>query len=176
MIHARESLATLLTKPGKRCNANSLSETSYFQMVCQLLSDIEVYRNRGYSLGEIHGALVRGGDIGCALGTFKAYYYRARQLANRSALVSDLSIENSGLPQNGNPDKGSQTRYVTSKPIGETPSLSLSETGADIVPTAESEEKSLLNISETELKAQQALAKRMFAQRRAELGITRRED
>ena len=176
MIHARESLATLLTKPGKRCNASSPNETSYFQMVCQLLSDIEVYRNRGYSLGEIHGALVRGGDIGCALGTFKAYYYRARQLANRSALVSDLPTENSGLSQNGHSDKSSQPRSVTSQPIDETPSLSRSETRADIVPTAESEEKSLLTISETELQAQQALAKRMFAQRRAELGITRREN
>lgn len=168
MSHARESLATLLAKPGKCLNARPADKTSYFQVVSQLLPDIETYRTRGYSLGEIYGALVRGGDIGCTIGTFRAYYYRARRDAEQMGQMPEVLVSDTGVSQ----AEDVQERASTSEPVTMQPPLT--ESVVESEPTAGAESPSLLTITDAQLQAQQALARRMFAQRRAELGMRRR--
>ena len=56
-----------------------------------------------------------------------------------------------------------------------TPGSSLSaEPTVETVTTTSSEPKSLLEVTEEELQSQQALARRMFAKRRVELGMRKR--
>ncbi|MEM7065712.1 MAG: hypothetical protein AAF572_21435 [Cyanobacteria bacterium P01_B01_bin.77] len=150
MTHAKESLETFLGEPGPGVR---LSDRN---VVAQIFPEIETYRKRGYSLSAIHSALMRGGDLSCTITTFRTYYYQERhQRSDEQPL----------------PEQGSTTDLTV--PMAE--SLPLRDAEEQIL-TNTSESKSLLTISDTELKAQQALAKRMFAQRRAELGITRREN
>ena len=177
MSHARKSLESLLAKPGKRRNVGSHEGGSYFRVVQQLFTDIEAYRNRGYSLGEIYGALLRGGDIGCTLSTFKTYYYRLKQLADNSVLKGDDKHQRVGLSQSAPVTNQGFEYSVRSECIDDASSCPVVEAVDQASPsTPVSDKQSLLDISDAEIEAQQALAKRMFAQRRAELGITRRED
>ena len=150
MTHARESLETFLGEPGP---GDRLSDRT---VVGQIFPEIETYRKRGYSLSAIHSALVRGGDLSCTITTFRTYYYQERhQRSDEQSL----------------PEQGSTTDLA----VPMTEPLPLQDAEEQIL-TDTSDSKSLLTISDTELKAQQALAKRMFAQRRNELGITRREN
>ena len=157
MTHARESLETFLGESNHNGSGIKLSERN---IVSQIFPEIETYRKRGYSLSAIHSALVRGGDLSCTLTTFRTYYYQERRQRSDEPLLSEQSAP-------------CQPTADLVAPLAET--MPLHNVEKQISAEA-SHPKSLLTISDTELKAQQTLAKRMFAQRRAELGITRRED
>lgn len=182
MSHAQKSLESLLAKPGRRPNSGSHDGISYLHVVDELLTDIESYRNRGYSLGEIYGALVRGGDLGCTLSTFKTYYYRLKQLKYGSVFPSasvKAPMQSSRLPVERGPHGGQSTPDAetmedeSSLAVDETTDHSGSESSMPEAPISET--PSLLGMSDDELETQQALARRLFDQRRAELGIRRRE-
>ena len=150
---------------------------SYFRVVQQLFTDIETYRNRGYSLGEIYGALLRGGDIGCTLSTFKTYYYRLKQFADRAEQTIGEEHQRVGMSQSVPSANQGLEHPAIPECIDEASSCPVVEAVDKESPkTPVSDKKSLLAISDAEIKAQQALAKRMFDQRRNELGITRREN
>ncbi|MEM6255054.1 MAG: hypothetical protein AAF821_19230 [Cyanobacteria bacterium P01_D01_bin.156] len=149
MTHAKESLETFLGESSHNSSGNRLSERT---VVSEIFPDIEAYRKRGYSLSAIHGALVRGGDLTCTVTTFRTYYYQERRQRSDSP----------GAFQSATDLANSRPETIPIQPVEESVAV-------DEAPT-----QSLLNITDAELKAQQALAKRMFAQRRAELGMRRR--
>ncbi|MEM9267245.1 MAG: hypothetical protein AAGA46_17145 [Cyanobacteria bacterium P01_F01_bin.13] len=157
MTHAKESLENFLGESSHNGSGNRLSERN---VVSQIFLEIETYRKRGYSLSAIHSALVRGGDLSCTVTTFRTYYYKERRQRSDQPL----------LPEQDGPHQPAADLIVS---MTETLPLQNVE---EQISTDASQSKSLLMVSDTELKAQQALAKRLFAQRRAELGMTRRKD
>lgn len=153
MTHARESLETFLGDIEPTVPSDSSSERS---VIREIFPEIEMYRQRGYSLSAIHNALVRGGDLSCKMTTFRTYYYRER---HQRQLLSELSE-----PQTSDTtvtpaqiSVSNESEQPTSPPLADC-----------------SASDALLSMSDAAIKSQQALARRMFDQRRAELGMRRR--
>lgn len=156
MSHARESLEKFLDPTD--CD-RSKSKTSSRSQIKQLLSDVEAYRQKGYSLNQIHSALVRGGDLCCTLTTFRTYYYQERQqkaapVPQKRELVQVTDIEQWSK-------KPSVSQGLSEY---KTPSSGISETDeVEMVPQPSD------SSYEDKMKAHHDLAQKMFAARRAEL-------
>ena len=155
MTHARESLETFLGDANATKSSNRMSERAVVRDICP---EIEQYRQRGYSLSEIYGALRRGGDLTCTLTTFRTYYYQERHHPPSS---------DRQLPETGGVDSISKTTASAAHP--EVPQKSSEPSAGEA-----SGSDALLTVTDDELASQQALARRLFDERRAELGMRRR--
>lgn len=156
MTHAKESLETFLGDANSTKPSGRISERNVVRDICP---EIEIYRQRGYSLSAIHGALLRGGDLTCTLTTFRTYYYQERHYRPSS---------DQRLPEAG---------YV--EPIANTAPTEQSDVSQDSIEPNSSKvmvSNALLNVTDEDLVSQQALARQLFDQRRAELGMRRREN
>ena len=157
MTHARESLEAFLGDVNSATPSDIMSERD---IVRDIFPVIEVYRQRGYSLPAIHQALVRGGDLSCKITTFRVYYYQERH--QRQPLSEQPLSEQNDVDAATN---------VAPVPADDMSPSTQEKVSADVPPAS----NTLFGMSEDELAAQQAFARRMFDQRRAELGMRRRE-